>query len=239
MDPAELSARILSEVRKIDQNPIMVCLDRAYFPDELHIHVTTDYAKRVVAHYDSPPLEEQADAIKVQLKTKALLRGGKELSVVLVDVGISEGITLFKIIPLLEERRIKIAGIVSGVTSINGEKNVREKFGYSITTVEPKTWATWKDERDLFLIDGTQVPKEAQRGTTRRFVQYTEWVDSDPYSKIRTEKLQEFGELCRDMNTRLLAELRELRANTAVVGEPISIPSLLGIGRALKSSNRF
>lgn len=239
IDPHGLSEKILAEVSKMEGKPTMVCLDRSYFPDALHINVTTDYAKRVVAHYDSPSLEVQADEIRDRLKTSGLLRGGKEPSVVLVDVGISEGVTLFKIIPFLVERGIQIDGIVSGVTSINGERNIKEKFSYEIITVEPKTWATWKDERDLFLIDGTQVPKEAQRGTTRRFLQYTECVDSDPYSKIRTGKLYDFRELCKDMNTRLLTELRELRANTTAIGEPMNLQSLQRIARAIRSSNRM
>ena len=91
--------------------------------------------------------------------------------------------------------------------------------------------------RDLFLIDGEQIPKEAQNVIPkRRFIPYTERVDSDPYAKVQISKIKEFRDLCYEMSLRLLSVSREFGINTAVIGEPMSKESLVGVGRALKNA---
>ncbi len=238
LDAEELSSKIIAEAKKVNENPVIVCLDRAFLPETLHMDATRNSGGRVVARYGYPTLEEQADAIKTYLNRLKLARGKEEeRGIVLVDIGISEGVTLFRVIPLLQERGVKIEGIVSGITSEKGQSNVESKFGYRISTVQPKTWATWHDMRDMFLIDGEQIPKEAHTiAPKRRFIPYTERVDSDPYAKIQISKIKKFRELCYEMSSRLLRVSIEHGINMAVIGEPMSKESLVGIGRALKNS---
>ncbi len=235
IDSAELSARMLSEAAKIGKDQVIVCLDRSYLPKAQHLDPTTEYFGRVVAHYNFSSLEVQADKLKEHLKTLSLRRGGEEeKKVILVDVGISSGETITSVIPLLIERDIKIAGIVSGITSVDGGKKVQE-LGYKVTTLEPMTWVDWVDARDLFLIDGAQEPRRVRSFDKRKFVPFTDAVERDTDSHIDKRKIQEFRNLCTEANLRLLNMLKESGVNTTAIGSPISARVVDGKLMALRS----
>ena len=177
LDASTLTEKLLVATRQIGNNPTVVCLDRSYLPDAQHLDPTLEYGSwRIVAHVNSPSLEAQADKLNEHLKGISLLRGGAEIGIVLVDVGISEGRTLTRVIDLLEERKIKIEGIVCGLKSSVGEENIKER-GYKVTAVEPGTWKSWVDSRDLFLIDGIQELDRFRAGSYRRYIPLMDIMD--------------------------------------------------------------
>ena len=225
IEAADLAERILSVCNKIDPDAVIVCLDRSYFPDKLHVNPTAEFGNKIVAHYNFPSLTTEADKIEAELKGRAVLNGGLASSIILVDTGINEGDTLTKIIRLLEIRGVKISGIVSGLTSDRGKDKLQKAFKHEITSIEPATWRKWTDGRDLFLIDGP-LPPERLRSNVREFIPITDAIDEDSRSFIRDEMKERFKELCALGNTRLFSTLKEFGIDTKVIGEHISIETI-------------
>ena len=222
LDASTLTEKLLVAIRRIGDNPVVVCLDRSYLPDTQHLDPTLEYGSwRIVAHINFPSLEVQADKLNERLKEISLLRGRAETEVVLVDVGINEGRTLTRVIDLLEERQIKIGGIICGLGSSVGEKTI-EARGYKVTAVEPETWKSWIDSRDLFLIDGIQEPERFRGGNYRRYVPLMDIMDRDDGFGIRSEQKGAFRDLCMEMNSRLLNLLKNSGIDTTIIGRPLA-----------------
>jgi hypothetical protein len=223
IDSEELSKKILIAAKKIDGDPYIISLDRSYFPDAKHLDPTTEYRSgRVVAHYSKPSLETQATEIMKDLAPLSLLRGGGKNGAILVDVGIDSGTTLGVVIPILEQREIKIEGVVVGIISPRF-KPYPEVFGYKAVAVEPANWSVWVDSRDIFLIDGRQIPSNA--GVDRyekKFVPFIDDVENASSSGIKREKMTELRSLCFEANSRLLGVLREFGVSTDTIGTPIA-----------------
>lgn len=235
IEASELSNKIFSEVRKIYKNSVIVCLDRSYFPNELHLHPTREYEGGIVAHHNLPSLDQQAGQIKNELEKRFLLRGGKETGVILVDVGISGGRTLIEVIPILKKKGIKIDGIVAGIVSTSGEERIKSESGYKVIGLEPKTWVEWIDARDLFLIDGMQIRGLARDGYKGKFMSLPDAVDQDRISNIRPEKKEDFRKLCVQANRRLFEILREFKIDTTVIGQPLGYRDRLVKDKVLRN----
>ena len=223
VDAEDLASKIFEAAKKIDPNPYIVALDRSYFPKTMHMDPTTEYGSyKIVAHYNKPNLESQADEIVRDLSRPSLLRGSRDTGIILVDVGIASGATMREVIQMLEQRKVKISEIVVGVISPE-LKPFMQFMGYKVTTVEPVNWSTWVDSRDIFLVDGRQIPKwSGIGGVETKFVPFTDDVEKVSGSSIRDDKKGALTALCFEARTRLLSTLKDFGIDTSRIDTPFT-----------------
>lgn len=236
IDADDLSKKIFAAAKKLDSNPFVVSLDRSYFPEARHLDPTTEYGSaRVVGHYSRPNLETEATEIMRESASLSLLRGGDKKGVILVDVGIYNGATLSRVIPMLEQRDVKIDGIVVGIVSPR-IKSYAQFLSFDVIAVEPTNYSVWVDSRDIFLIDGKQIPSNIGIDKyERKFVPFIDDVENAVNAGIKREKLGELRSLCFEANSRLFSTLREFGVSTDTISTPISSRLVDASARRMKT----
>jgi hypothetical protein len=218
--------KAVKDIKREQSNSLTVSLDRIYMhiPDvdfQLEVTRETDpisFDITIAPRYGFPLINEQIE----KLKTDIMSKGEKnEFGIILVDVGMAGGDTLKNILFTLENKGIKINGIVLGLCQESNYMSLLRSYGNKIKVVNESSWANWDEARDLFLIDGIQIPKSYSKENVKRFVPYTE--DTVVPLILPDEKLQTFKDVCNEANVSLLKILKEHKINTKAIGKPFYI----------------
>ncbi len=170
------------------------------------------------SRYGTPDVDEQIREIEMKLAA----RDRKAEGITLVDIGSFSGTTLKELVRMLKTRGIHVRAIILGLSSEKVKDTLRKASeGIGVYVTHQRDFFEWLELRDLFLIDGRNVPREYNNGENRGFIPYTENLAE--WASIPDNNIQDCIRLCRRYNAELLTVLKETGSDTSRIGVHIPL----------------
>ncbi|MDE1870153.1 MAG: hypothetical protein KGH71_04180 [Candidatus Micrarchaeota archaeon] len=226
-DTATISSSIqkkLVELVRNDIYPISISLDRVYRRyASLHLEVTRAINPingdklPLTNRHNSAPLQDQVKDLAVMINFLKHKYPSKKIEVAMLDVGSFEGNTVTMIEELLRSADIFVNHIVLGLSTPQGYGNLLKIYGDRVSVRIPTEFYEWMELRDLFLIDGKQVPDSYRVNGARVFVPYTEMLVKD--ASVPEQNEREAIEICLRYNKEILEILKSNGVNRDRIGE--------------------
>lgn len=167
----------------------------------------------------TPSLDEQL----TKLQDRFQLRDASKKGIILVDIGTFSGGTITDLVMWLEKNRIPVMSVVLGISSNDTKQKLDTKFGSRIDLQIARTFDLfeWIELRDLFVLDGRSVIDGLHKDGTRRFIPYTE--DLQSWASIPVEKDAACRELCFRYRDALYTTLKEFSMKSSIPVELVPL----------------
>jgi hypothetical protein len=183
----------------------------------------------VMNRFGTASVEDQLRNLKREFDLLRSRRGagratpGRDPGIILTDVGSFSGESVSTIVGLLREYEIPVKGIVLGIASTEGARDLKKIHGNTaVDVVLQFAFYEWLELRDLFLIDGRKVPDRDNEGGIRRFIPYT--TNITDWASVPQDKADQAVRICERFNSDLIGLLKGAGIDTRTrIGEPFSV----------------